>query len=145
MVNQLFISTVTRDFFGSKLQCRAAGSKLVPAVSKEVAIQVHLKPLRVKIISPNELLTAGRPVPIRCEAWGSFPAAKIVWLLDGEPLRSADITVHTDTNDSNLTSSILTLRVTAENDGAELACRASNAWFSGGAIEDKRIISVACK
>ncbi|XP_053660841.1 nephrin [Anopheles marshallii] len=143
MVNQLFISTVTRDFFGSKLQCRAAGSKLVPAVSKEVAIQVHLKPLRVKIISPNELLTAGRPVPIRCEAWGSFPAAKVVWLLDGEPLRSADITVHTDSNDSNLTSSILTLRVTAENDGAELTCRASNAWFSGGAIEDKRIISVA--
>ena len=43
MVNQLFISTVTRDFFGSKLQCRAAGSKLVPAVSKEVAIQVHRK------------------------------------------------------------------------------------------------------
>uniref|UniRef100_A0A4Y0B5I7 Ig-like domain-containing protein n=1 Tax=Anopheles funestus TaxID=62324 RepID=A0A4Y0B5I7_ANOFN len=143
MVNQLFISTVTRDFYGTKLQCRAAGSKLVPAVSKEVAIQVHLKPLRVKIISPNELLTAGRPVPIRCEAWGSFPAAKIVWLLDGEPLRSGDITVHTDSNDSNLTSSILTLRVTAENDGAELTCRASNAWFSGGAIEDKRIISVA--
>ncbi|XP_058056179.1 hemicentin-1 [Anopheles bellator] len=143
MVNQLFISTVTRDFFGSKLQCRAAGSKLVAAVSKEVSIQVHLKPLRVKIVSPNELLTAGRPVPIRCEAWGSFPAAKIVWLLDGEPLRSADITVHTDSNDANLTSSILTLRVAAENDGAELSCRASNPWFSGSAIEDKRVISVA--
>ncbi|XP_049532118.1 hemicentin-2 isoform X2 [Anopheles darlingi] len=143
MVNQLFISTVTRDYFGSRLQCRAAGSKLVPAVTKEISIQVHLKPLRVKIVSANELLTAGRPVPIRCEAWGSFPAAKIVWLLDGEPLRSADTTVHTDGNDANLTSSILTLRVAAENDGAELSCRASNPWFSGSAIEDKRIISVA--
>uniref|UniRef100_A0AAG5CS19 Ig-like domain-containing protein n=1 Tax=Anopheles atroparvus TaxID=41427 RepID=A0AAG5CS19_ANOAO len=143
IVNQLFIPTVTRDYFGSKLQCRAAGSKLVAPVSKEVAIQVHLKPLRVKIVSPNELLTAGRPIPMRCEAWGSYPAAKVVWLLDGEPLRSADITVHTDGNDSNLTSSILTLRVSAGNDGAELTCRASNAWFSGGVIEDKRIISVA--
>ncbi|XP_035795445.1 hemicentin-2-like isoform X2 [Anopheles albimanus] len=143
MVNQLFISTVTRDYFGSRLQCRAAGSKLVPAVTKEISIQVHLKPLRVKIVSANELLTAGRPVPIRCEAWGSFPAAKIVWLLDGEPLRSADTTVHTEGNDANLTSSILTLRVAAENDGAELSCRASNPWFSGSAIEDKRIISVA--
>ncbi|XP_058811961.1 uncharacterized protein LOC131676713 isoform X3 [Topomyia yanbarensis] len=143
MVNQLFLGTVSRDLYGAKFVCKAAGSKLVPAVSKEVAIQVHLKPLRVKIVTPNELLTAGRPIPIRCESWGSFPAAKVVWLLDGEPLRSADITVHSDGNDANLTSSILTLRVTAENDGGELACRASNPWFSGGAIEDKRTISVA--
>lgn len=35
--------------------------------------------------------------------------------------------------------------MTSENDGAELTCRAANPWFSGGAIEDKRIISVACK
>lgn len=143
MVNQLFIGTVTRELYGAKFVCRAAGSKLVPPVSREVAIQVHLKPLRAKIVTPNELLTAGRPIPIRCESWGSFPAAKIVWLLDGEPLRSADITVHSDNNDANLTSSILTLRVTAENDGAELTCRATNPWFSGGAVDDKRIISVA--
>lgn len=47
--------------------------------------------------------------------------------------------------DSNLTSSILTLRVSAENDGAELTCRATNPWFNGGALEEKRIINVACK
>lgn len=47
--------------------------------------------------------------------------------------------------DGNITTSILTLKVTAENDNAELTCRATNPWFSGGAIEDKRIIRVACK
>jgi hypothetical protein len=47
--------------------------------------------------------------------------------------------------DANVTSSILTLRVTAENDGAELTCRSTNPWFSSGSIEDKRVISVACK
>lgn len=35
--------------------------------------------------------------------------------------------------------------VTAENNDAELVCRASNAWFPSDSIEDKRIISVACK
>lgn len=35
--------------------------------------------------------------------------------------------------------------VTAENNDAELVCRASNAWFPSDTIEDKRIISVACK
>lgn len=44
-----------------------------------------------------------------------------------------------------MTVSILNLKVSSENDGGELICRAANPWFSGGAIDDKRIISVACK
>jgi len=55
-----------------------------------------VKPVRVKIATPNELLTAGQPMPIRCESWGSYPAAKITWLLDGEPIRNAEVTVHSD-------------------------------------------------
>lgn len=82
---------------------------------------------------------------MRCETWGSYPAAKVIWLLDGEPIRNADVTVNSDGADANLTSSILMLRVSAENDGAELICRAANPWFSNGSVDDKRRISVACK
>lgn len=82
---------------------------------------------------------------MRCETWGSYPSAKVTWLLDGEPIRNADVTVNSDGADANLTSSILMLRVSAENDGAELTCRAANPWFSNGALDDKRRISVACK
>jgi hypothetical protein len=104
-----------------------------------------VKPIKVKIVTPNELLTAGRPIPIRCETWGSFPPAKVTWLLDGEPIRQGEVTENHAGMDANLTTNILTLRVSAENDGAELTCRASNPWFSNGALEDKRRISVACK
>ena len=55
-----------------------------------------VKPPKVKILTPNNLLTAGQPMPLRCEAVGSYPPAKIIWLLDGEPIRSADITVDTN-------------------------------------------------
>lgn len=41
VVNQLFIGTVTRDFYGSRLECRAQGSKLLPPVAKEITVQVH--------------------------------------------------------------------------------------------------------
>lgn len=41
MVNQLFISTVTRDYYGSRLECRAQGSHLIEPVVKEVTVQVH--------------------------------------------------------------------------------------------------------
>ncbi|XP_017035482.1 neural cell adhesion molecule 1-A isoform X5 [Drosophila kikkawai] len=143
MVNQLLIGTTTRDFYGARIECRAGGTRLVDPVRKDVTVQVHLKPVRVKIITPNDLLTAGQPMPIRCESWGSYPAAKITWLLDGEPIRNAEVTVHSDKEDGNITTSILTLKVTSENDNAELTCRATNPWFSGGAIEDKRIIRVA--
>jgi CD80-like C2-set immunoglobulin domain len=103
-----------------------------------------VKPIKVKIVTPNELLTAGRPTPIRCETWGSYPPAKVIWLMDGEAIRQADITSNSEGAEANLTSSILTLRVSAENDGAELTCRSTNPWFSNGALEDKRRISVAC-
>lgn len=43
MLNQLFISTVTRDYYGSKLECRAQGSNLIEAVVKEITVQVHCK------------------------------------------------------------------------------------------------------
>ncbi|XP_017847434.1 sialoadhesin isoform X1 [Drosophila busckii] len=143
MVNQLLIGTTTRDYYGARIECRAQGTRLLEPVSKDVTVQVHLKPVRVKIITPNDLLTAGHPMAIRCESWGSYPAAKIAWLLDGEPIRNAEVTVHSDKEDANITTSILTLKVTSENDNAELTCRATNPWFSGGAIEDKRIIRVA--
>lgn len=45
IVNQLFIGTVTREFLGTKLQCRAQGSKMVAAVVKEVTVQVHCESL----------------------------------------------------------------------------------------------------
>jgi hypothetical protein len=115
-----------------------------PFLSFSFAIPPLVKPIKVKIVTPNELLTAGRPTPIRCETWGSYPPAKVMWLMDGEPIRQADVTVNSEGAEANLTSSILALRVSAENDGAELTCRSTNPWFSNGALEDKRRISVAC-
>lgn len=55
-----------------------------------------MKPIGVKIVTTNDLLTAGHPVPLRCDSWGSYPTAKITWLLDGEPIRNADVTTHSD-------------------------------------------------
>lgn len=43
MVNHLTISTVTRDLYGTKLECRAQGSELIEPVTKEVTVQVHRK------------------------------------------------------------------------------------------------------
>lgn len=131
MVNQLLIGTTTRDYYGARIECRAQGTRLLEPVTKDVTVQVHckwtlplslllltpclthypllflftVKPIRVKIITPNDLLTAGHPMAIRCESWGSYPAAKIAWLLDGEPIRNAEVTVHSDKEVSRVVES----------------------------------------
>ncbi|XP_055324550.1 B-cell receptor CD22 [Sitodiplosis mosellana] len=145
VVNNILMRAVPRDYYATKLTCKAQGTTLIDPVEKEVTVQLHLKPLRVKLVSSNEILTAGVKSPLRCEAWGSAPPAKIAWFLDGIPIINADITSHSDSSDEggNKTISIVTLTVAPENNDAELVCRASNPWFPSDIIEDKRIINVA--
>lgn len=43
IVNQLLISNLSRDYFGSKFECRAQGSEMVKAVVKEISVQIYRK------------------------------------------------------------------------------------------------------
>lgn len=52
-----------------------------------------VKPNRVKIATPNDLLSIRKSQNIRCETSGSHPPAKLTWLLDGKPIRNAVVTV----------------------------------------------------
>jgi hypothetical protein len=105
-----------------------------------------VKPLKVEIVSPNDILSTGRIAFVKCETWGSHPVAKIQWFLDGETIKQADITTNTDmSSSSNMTASTLSFKVLPEYDGKELTCKAMNPWFLNGAIEDNRRISVSCK
>ncbi|KAF4521870.1 hypothetical protein B566_EDAN003746 [Ephemera danica] len=77
---------------------------------------------------------------MRCEAWGSVPAPRITWLLDGEPLRLADTVV---THGSNSSWSALTMQPTPHDHGRELTCRAENPRFPGGFVEDRLRLNIA--
>lgn len=63
-----------------------------------------MKPLFVKILSPNGIMSSGKPRALRCETLGSHPAARLSWLLDGEVIRSQPITVSFNYKFSNLLS-----------------------------------------
>ena len=51
IVNQLFIGTVPRDYYSTRLECRAQGSKLLQPISKEITVQVHCKYKFIRILS----------------------------------------------------------------------------------------------
>lgn len=52
-----------------------------------------VKPNKVKIVTPNELLSVNKAQLHRCETTGSYPPARIIWLLGGKPVTNAVITV----------------------------------------------------
>lgn len=140
IVNQLEIKSVPRHFKGARLECRATTLEIAGHVTRFVPLIVYLKPKKVKIVTPNDLLSSKKSQNIRCETSGSYPPAKLTWLLDGKPLRNADIT---EEDTDSFTGSILSLNVVAEDDGKDLVCRADNPRFPGGSAEDRRQIHVA--
>lgn len=50
-------------------------------------------PQKVKILTANELLSTRIPQLLRCETSGSYPPAKIMWLLGNKAIRDASVTV----------------------------------------------------
>ncbi|XP_075223247.1 motor axon guidance molcule sidestep [Lycorma delicatula] len=139
VVNRLFLSSVQRGLRGATLECRAT-SIPAPPVIRRVALEVYLKPLNVKIVTSNEVLSAGKSRQLLCESTGSVPPARLSWLLDGEPIKHAATVV---ADSINSTKSVLTLRPDVEDDRKELACRSENPHFPGGILEDRRFLRIA--
>lgn len=104
--------------------------------------RTSVKPATVKIVMVENQVFAGRPFAVRCETWGSSPAARIIWRL-GEQV-SGEPNVST-TQRSNMTVSRLTLMLNKEDDEKELICRAENPRFPGGAIEEVKTLRVFCE
>lgn len=56
-------------------------------------VLVLVKPHKVKIVTPNELLSIRKPQLHRCETTGSYPPARIIWMLGGKPITNDVVTV----------------------------------------------------
>ncbi|ERL85566.1 hypothetical protein D910_02985 [Dendroctonus ponderosae] len=128
------------DAEGREVKLNATAGPFLEGHELFLSCQVNgVKPNKVKIVTPNNL-SSGISQTIRCETSGSYPPAKLTWLLDGKAIRNS---VVTEEETNSFTVSILTLMVSAEDDGKILVCRADNPRFPGGSAQDTRRISVA--
>ncbi|PSN56558.1 hypothetical protein C0J52_14750 [Blattella germanica] len=105
-------------------------------------IITYIKPRTVNITTAPGPLSAGKTHQLQCMTTGSAPPARVTWLLDGESIRDAVVSA---AEMPNSTTSVLTFRPRAGDDGKELACRAENKRFLGGMLEDRRRLDVTCK
>nr|XP_022903613.1 nephrin isoform X2 [Onthophagus taurus] len=139
-VNQLVISRLPREYKGGKLECRASSMDIADVIIREVPLIIYLRPNKVKIVTPNDLMSSAKTHTSKCETSGSYPPAKLTWILNGRTIKSS---VLTEEENEAFSSSIVSLSVEAEDDGTELVCRADNPRFPGGSLEDRRQIHVA--
>ncbi|XP_062545829.1 nephrin-like isoform X2 [Armigeres subalbatus] len=127
--NRLLWPTIQRSDLNSIFTCQTMNTKLVEAKETSYVLDLHLKPLSVKIIDPPQALVAENRYEVSCRSWGSRPHAIITWYKGRREM------THTkdDTQNHNNTISTLVFSPKIDDDGKNMTCRAENpsvkGWF----------------
>ncbi|XP_071872207.1 nephrin isoform X8 [Bombus fervidus] len=132
--NALIVRELSRADLHAVFTCQASNNNISQPVSASVAIEMHLKPLSVAILSNEHApLSAGRKYDINCMTVGSRPPAKLSWYMDGKKLTNYTEKV---SQDGNMTSSTLILKPTLLDHDKVITCRAENFEIQRGIVED---------
>ncbi|RWS23029.1 nephrin-like protein, partial [Leptotrombidium deliense] len=91
------------------------------------------KPKEIKISRPLGNLIAGKVIEFACQAKGSKPAAKIIWMIDNLVIEKVGESI---SNDGFITTNFLTFVPSIEDNGKRLLCIAFNPSFHNHSIED---------
>ena len=113
---------------GKELRCEATSPALAQTAVISVPLSVRFAPEAVKIRMTPDRAREGRELTITCETGVSRPPATVTWWHNGERLENAEsvVTMAPGGFDGSITTSKLTLRPTAQHDGAVVTCEARN-------------------
>ncbi|XP_033150043.1 neural cell adhesion molecule 1-A, partial [Drosophila busckii] len=128
--NRLLWPSVQRNDLNSVFTCQALNTQLDKPKEKSFILDMHLKPLTVKIVDPPNSMTADRRYEVTCESSGSRPAAIITWYKGKRQLRRTK-----DDISKNSTRSELSFVPTTDDDGKSITCRAENPNVNGLYLE----------
>ncbi|XP_055644329.1 neural cell adhesion molecule 1-like [Toxorhynchites rutilus septentrionalis] len=135
--NRLLWPAIQRSDLNSIFTCQATNTQLAEPKESSYVLDLHLRPLSVKIINPPTPLVADRRYEIACESVGSRPNAIITWYKGKRQLRRAKEEIL-----NNTTKSELSFVPTTEDDGKLITCRAENPNVTGLFLETSWKIEV---
>ncbi|XP_030555042.1 neural cell adhesion molecule 1 isoform X1 [Drosophila novamexicana] len=128
--NRLLWPSVQRNDLNSVFTCQALNTQLDKPKEKSFILDMHLKPLTVKILEPPSSMIADRRYEVTCESSGSRPNAIITWYKGKRQLRRTK-----DDISKNSTRSELSFVPTTDDDGKSITCRAENPNVNGLYLE----------
>nr|XP_016944652.1 neural cell adhesion molecule 1 [Drosophila suzukii] len=128
--NRLLWPSVQRNDLNSVFTCQALNTQLDKPKEKSFILDMHLKPLVVRILEPPSSMIADRRYEVSCESSGSRPNAIITWYKGKRQLRRTK-----DDISKNSTRSELSFVPTTDDDGKSITCRAENPNVNGLYLE----------
>ncbi|XP_064466931.1 hemicentin-2-like [Ornithodoros turicata] len=121
--SRVHLGPLTRSHLGAILSCRVHNHVSAPAHTS-VVLDLNLSPLSARILrTAGGSLTAGLPVEMVCESWGSRPPAAIEWWLGTSRLPQ---TFGHASADGNVSTSVVTFTPSHRDHGGSLGCIARN-------------------
>ncbi|GFU00828.1 nephrin [Nephila pilipes] len=130
--NELLISSLQRHDLMAVLSCQASNNNVSLPMSSSVTVDMNFRPLDVMIEGDRQPLSAHKTVELVCRATGSRPPAVISWWKGTSKLKALKDNISVD---GNVTTSIITMTPSSEDNGKHLSCRAENPLIAGSAIE----------
>ncbi|XP_076336476.1 protein turtle homolog B-like [Tachypleus tridentatus] len=137
--NEIVLPELRRQDLLSSLVCEASNSDIGSPLSSSVTLDLNLKPLDVKIITPNRPVSAGRQVELVCKTWGAKPPAEITWWKGMDRLTHVSDLL---TPDSNITLSTVTFIPKAKDNLKNITCRADNSLLKDSVVSDVHSLEV---
>ncbi|XP_076328898.1 neural cell adhesion molecule 1-like [Tachypleus tridentatus] len=136
--NEVILPKLLREDLFSSLTCEASNNDIGSPVSSSVTVDLNLRPLEVKITTPNIPVHAGKQVEFVCETWGARPPSEITWWKGTERL-----TLVSDVSaPNNLTVSTVVFTPEVKDDEKNITCRADNKVLKNSIISDVRKLIV---
>uniref|UniRef100_A0A182QB13 Ig-like domain-containing protein n=1 Tax=Anopheles farauti TaxID=69004 RepID=A0A182QB13_9DIPT len=129
--NRLLWPGIQRGDLNAIFTCQTMNTRLVEPKETSYVLDMHLKPLTIKVINPPNTLVADKRYEIMCQSTGSRPNAIITWYKGKRQMRRTKDEVL----DHNTTTSTLSFSPTTEDDGKTLTCRAENPNVNGLFLE----------
>ncbi|XP_076305132.1 neural cell adhesion molecule 2-like isoform X1 [Tachypleus tridentatus] len=137
--NEILLPDLRRQDLFASLTCEASNSEIGDPLFSSITLDLNLKPLDVKIVTPNRPVSAGRQVELICETWGARPPAEITWWKGVDRLTSVSDILSPD---NNLTVSTVTFIPGAKDNMKNVSCRADNSLLKDSVVSDVRTLEV---
>ncbi|KAG8188948.1 hypothetical protein JTE90_016615 [Oedothorax gibbosus] len=131
--NELVVPKLSRRDLMATFTCQAVNNEISQAVQSSIILDMNVKPVTVSVRGKRKRLSAGKIVQFECEARGSRPPAVITWRKGSTRLKSS---VDKMTPEGNISTSVLTMTPSSEDNGKFISCQADNIRIPGSAIED---------
>ncbi|RWS15156.1 nephrin-like protein, partial [Dinothrombium tinctorium] len=140
--NEYHLYSLNRSSLMLELICRASNTNITLPSEASIFIDLNLRPLEVKIITPHKSISSGSQASFECQSFGSRPRPLINWWIGSIHMSDVQESI---SNDGNLTSSTLSFTPSREDNGKHISCRVENPAIENSAIEDEIQLNVHCK